>query len=179
MCSYPPLGTSLVMIVVSTLHPPCQANCSVRTEYFSKPNLLQLRMVEALAIQLSFGAQPFFYPRDQISFYSSHPDWTYIALNNSVEHVLPLKTALFPMCQSPLVHIFGLSTTSIQTGKISFVVYTSVFVSYVALREHGLRPMMISGITLPKEISWSTQELLALYPASLVFTHHLPSHSSK
>ena len=110
-------------------------------------------MVEALVIQLSFGAQPLFYPRDQISFYSIHLDWTYIALNNSIEHALPLKTALFPMRQSPPVHIFGLSTTSIQTGKISFVVYTSVFVSYVALREHGLRSMMISGITLPKETS--------------------------
>ena len=136
-------------------------------------------MVEALAILLSFGAQPLFYPRDQISFYSDHPDWTYIALNNYVEHVLPLKIAFFPMRQSPPAHIFGFSTTSIQTGKVSFVFYTSIFVSYVTLREHSLRPMMISFITLPKETSWSTLELLALYPASLVSGHHLPSHSSK
>ena len=165
------------MIVVSTLHPPCQANCLVRTKYFSKPDLLKLRMGEALAILLSFGAQPPFYPRDQISFYSNHP--AYIALNNCVEYVLPLKIAFFPMRQSPPAHIFGFSTTSIQTGKVSFVFYTSVFVSYVTLKEHSLRPMMISFITLPKETSWSTLELLTLYPASLVSGHHLPSHSSK
>jgi len=53
------------------------------------------------------------------------------------------------MRHSPLAYIIGLSTTSIQTRKVSSVFYPLVLVPYVVTGEHDLKPMMICGITLP------------------------------